>query len=217
MILFLFGFYIEFHWETEFWYKTFWESIVIKSQSPSVPFFSSHVGRLSSPPTWPPMLLLGLFCWCSLCLQCSARRFSYIHLLLPVQFSDQKLPPRRSLCWPLKTQSLCATVPWWFFPSLHLSPYEVTCSWSFIYLLYFSVLAVWSKLYKKRVAVFFTHYCMPSTKNQVWQIWRMQYILVRGVNNYRILIWTTIPHDSSSVTWRQLSCPIHKPFLFLSK
>lgn len=80
-------------------------------------------------------------------------------------------------------------VVFFFFSSLCLSLYEISMQ-LIIYLFscLFSVLVIWSELHKKRVVVFLVHHSLPSAKNHVWQIGRTQYILVRWMNNYRILI-----------------------------
>lgn len=51
-----------------------------------------------------------------------------------------------------------------------------------------SVLAIWIKLHRKRDVIFLARYYTPGAKNHVWQIRRTHYILVRWMNNYRILI-----------------------------
>lgn len=57
-----------------------------------------------------------------------------------------------------------------------------------VFMCLLSVLAIWSKRHKKRDVIFLARYCMPSAKNHVWQIRRTQAILVRWMNNYRLLI-----------------------------
>lgn len=149
--------------------------------------------------------LQSRFSWL-LFLECSALRSLYDQFLHLILFSDQNCLLGEAFADHSKLSLLCRHTLV-VFSSLKLLLYKMAMLLIiYLFACLFSFLASWSRLCKKRDIVFLAHYCMTCAKNKVWQIGRTQCILVRWMDNYRILIWTTIPHDSSSVSWRQLSC-----------